>query len=209
MSRAMRRVALALLLIAVALPACKRGRSTTSSNQAKSANSAPGQTSPVARNDPAPPTSPANPTPGGPGPAPPPVSSWQGGDVTPGKTRGTATIGVDGTALDDFILYSFTLDNGTFRLDGQGIALVGRGSRAWEGTIGKPVAILPEVAGVGASELDLPQVGMMKITGGQIVIDESEKNTPPRVRGRLAIIVEGPDGKVSFSGKFEVGIVVK
>ena len=125
------------------------------------------------------------------------------------NTRGSATITVEGTPLNDFILYSLTLDNGTYRLDGYGLALVGRMSREWSGQVGKPVAILPEIAGVGISELDLPMIGLTKVTGGQIVIDQVVNRDPPRVKGRLTMQLQGPDGKPSFSGTFEVGIVVK
>src|SRR5947209_1373267 len=146
----MPRPLLALLLVLAVLPGCKRTRPpATTTNAAPPGGS-------VARGNP--PAGPEGQSPPGPGQAqqpqaPPGVSSWHGGDrPAPTNARGTATISVEGTPLADFLLYGLTLENGAFRLDGQGLALVGRISREWAGTVGKPVAILPEVAGIGASE---------------------------------------------------------
>src|SRR5262245_16144349 len=205
----MRRTVLALVLVLALVPACKRHRPPkTSSNESAPA-------SPVARvGAPGTGNAPAAPGPGiGPGQAaapPPGVPSWHGGDrPPPGPERGTATINVFGTPLDGVLLYGLTLNNGAFRLDGQGLSLVGRMSRDWAASVGTPAAILPDVAGIGASEFDRPGLGVAKITGGQIVTDQVVSRDPPRVKGRLRMQIQGPDGKVDFTGTFEVGVVVK
>jgi hypothetical protein len=208
----MRHLLLVLLLAAALLPACKRHRATPTSS-----NSAPPST-PVAsadqRGGASNPNSPALvPGPGGsqqPPASSPGAPSWHGGDRPPtGPARGKATITVAGGPLDDFILYGLSLDNGAFRLDGQGFALVGRMSKDWAGQVGKPAAVLPEVPGVGKSEFDQPGLGPAKIVGGQIVFDQVVSRDPPRVKGRFVMEIQGPDGKVPFSGTFEVGIIIK
>ncbi len=210
----MHRLLPALVLALVLLPGCKRGRMAQTNTKEPPPNTPVARQQPPARNE--------NPGPPGPGFAPGPVAgnpppaatpgapSWHGGDRPANTTsRGTATIGVDGTPLNDFILYGLTIDNGAFRVDGQGIALVGRMSRDWAGSIGKPIAVASEIAGIGKSELDLPMIGVMKVVAGQLVIDQVVSKSPPRVKGRLLFQLQGPDGRSSFTGTFEVGIVVK
>jgi hypothetical protein len=204
----MRRPLLALLLAAALLPACKRHRATPASSN----NVQPG--TPIASGSAGNPNTP-QPTLGPDAGQQPPVGSpgvpsWHGGDrPPPGPARGKATVNVAGGPLDDFILYGLTLDNGTFRLEGQGFALVGRMSKDWAGQVGRPAAVLPQVAGLGASEFDQPGLGPAKIVGGQIVFDQVVSRDPPRVKGRLMMEIQGPDGKVPFTGTFEVGIIMK
>jgi len=86
---------------------------------------------------------------------------------------------------------------------------VGRLDGSWESSIGKSLAILPEVPGVGGSTVELPGDSAAKVISGDLVLDEIVRRGPPRVRGQLMVVVKSPSNEVTYGGDIEVDVVEK
>jgi len=222
----MRLAVVILLPILVLLPSCKRSKPVaTSSSASKPASTRTGAVHPAsdsAQDGPSvaesnPPAESEAPDPPGPAnrrdekpaerPGEPPNSGTRkeaprNAQPDRAAAKGKMIIRVYGTALD-FDLDALTWKSGTYRLSGRGINFVGRMSQNVRA--GQLIAIEPRVAGVGESELDLPQVGKTKVISGRIKLDEVIGQS--RIKGRISFSLQGPDGPSSFEGTFEVGIV--
>jgi hypothetical protein len=109
----------------------------------------------------------------------------------------------------DLQLDALTILGGSFKLEGFGVRYVGRMSQNWQAQLGKPVAIERRNTAFGDSEMDLPMVGKVGVVGGTILLDKIVDQGAPRVHGHVAFTLSGPNGPASFTGDFEVDVIVQ